>query len=203
MATPRRPKKTTRRTVQTTTTEEPVQEDVVTEEETSVDKDALIQELQKQVKSQDEHESIIKDLQRRLAEAEKKAGSTAASNSNKAFKLRPDPDDDEKYYYWEITWHPKRSESEEDFVTLGVNGKLMMWPRNVPTVIRSDYLEVADNAFTPKFKQLPGEERKEIGGLKPFTYHVNRKIDEEEYRKRKKAGDKALREYLESKGISA
>ena len=183
---------------------EVVEVDAVLETETTetVDKDALIKSLQDDIRSKEEQSDTIKELQKQLAEAEAKAGSSAAIGSEE-FKTRPDPEvDDEKYFYFEINWHPKRSDSDEEFVTIGVNGKMMIWPRNKPTVIRSDYLEVADNAFVPKFKQLPGEERKEIGGLKPYTYTINRKITEEEYTKRKKDGDKALRDDLANKGMS-
>ena len=196
MPAPKRPRK--KKTEEVTTTKQSEVTEVMTDGES--EKDALIKELQAQVLSQEEHEKKIKELQEQLAKAEAEVES--ANKSTEDFKLKPDPDDKEKFYYFEIIWHPKRSDSDEEFVTLGVNGKLMVWARNKPAVIRSDYLEVCENAFVPRFKQLPGEERKEIGGLKPYTYTINRKITQEEYDRRKKEGDKALHEDLASKGIS-
>jgi len=196
MPAPKRPRK--KKTEEVTTTKQSEVTEVMTDGES--EKDALIKELQAQVLSQEEHEKQIKKLQEQLAKAEAEVES--ANKSTEDFKLKPDPDDKEKFYYFEIIWHPKRSDSDEEFVTLGVNGKLMVWARNKPAVIRSDYLEVCENAFVPRFKQLPGEERKEIGGLKPYTYTINRKITQEEYDRRKKEGDKALHEDLASKGIS-
>lgn len=162
--------------------------------EETVDKDALIAQLKEQLLSQEEQAKKIKELQAQLNKASEDA------TGPKEFRTRPKPG--EGFLYFEILWHPKRSDSDEEFVTLGVNGKFLTWQRNVPTVIRSDYLEVADNAFVPKFKQLPGEERKEIGGLKPYTYTINRQINEEEYTRRKKEGDRALKADLEAKGIA-
>jgi hypothetical protein len=179
----------------------PQEEQAAVVETETVDKDALIKELQAQVLSEKEHKNQVEELQKQLAEAEKQAGSTANAGVQD-FKTKPGPDDEADFFFFEIIWHPKRSDSDEEFVTLGVNGKIMLWPRDKPTVIRSDYLEVADNAFVPKFTQLPGEDRKEIGGLKPFTYTIKRKITEEEYRDRKKEGDAALRNDLSSKGMS-
>lgn len=177
-----------------------VSETKVTQPEDTADKDALIKELQAQLLSQEDQAAKIKDLQKQLAAAEKNAPSAGVGTED--FKLRPDEDDPEDFYYFEVTWHPKRSPAEEEFVSLGVNGKMMMWARNIPAVIRSDYLEVADNAFSPKFTQLPGEDRKQVGGLKPFTYTINRKITEDEYLKRKKEGDAALRNHLQQQGIA-
>jgi len=159
----------------------------------------VIAALESELRTKDEQSELIAELQKQLAEAEKKAGNSAASGPRE-FRTKPGPGED--FLYFEINWHPKRSDSDEEFVTIGVNGKYLMWARNKPVVIRSDYIEVADNAFVPKFKQLPGEERKEIGGLKPFTYTINRQIDEEEYTRRKKEGDKALQADLAAKGIS-
>jgi hypothetical protein len=169
--------------------------------EPEVDKDAMIAALQAELSTAEEQKQKIADLQRDLAAAEKKSVDAGAGNS-KNFKRTPDPGSKDKFYYFDIIWHPKRSDSDEECVTIGVNGKLMTWARGQATVIRSDYLEVADNAFVPKFKQLPGEDRKEIGGIQPFTYTINRKITEQEYIDRKKEGDKALRDDLLSKGIS-
>ena len=168
------------------------------EETAAVDSDAAIQALK------DAHKQEIDGLKKAMAEAEKNAGS--ANTGSEEFKTRPSAEDVEngiKYFYFEIIWHPKRSDADEETVPLGVNGKILQWQRNVPVVIRSDYLEVADNAFVPKFKQLPGEDRKEIGGLKPFTYTINRKISQEEYLDRKKSGNKALQDDLQNKGIAA
>ena len=175
----------------------PPDEQVPVEE--TVDKDAIIKALQEQVASSEEQAKKVKELQDALKKAEESAGKSA-NMSTEEFKLRPDPDDAEEFYYFDVIWHPKRSDADEEFVVLGVNGKFITFARNKSTVIRSDYLEVADNAFVPKFKQLPGEDRKEVGGLKPYTYTINRKIDEEEYYRRKKEGDKALRDDLISRG---
>ena len=189
------PKKPTKAAESKTTPQEeqPVEEAII------VDKEAMAQALSEEVNTVEEQAQKIKELQEALKAAEEKAGNSANIGTQE-FKLRPDKDDNADFFYFEINWHPKRSDSDEEFVTMGVNGKMMIWPRNRPTVIRSDYLEVADNAFVPKFKQLPGEDRKEIGGLKPYTYTINRQISEEEYMRRKKEGDKALREDLASKG---
>lgn len=195
MAVPKRPTKKKTEENTEAVTEEAVQKP------TEAESAAMKQALDEAVLTQEEQAKKIKELQDQLKAAQAKAKASGGDGS-KEFKLRPDADDEEKFFYFELLWHPKRSDADDEFVTIGVNGKMMMWPRNVPTVIRSDYLEVADNAFVPKFKQLPGEERKEIGGLKPYTYTINRKITEEEYLKRKKEGDKALREDLASKGIS-
>jgi len=169
-----------------------------------VDKDAMIEALQAEIATKEEQEKKIEELQKALKQAEEKAGKSANVGS-KEFKTRPDEEDKKNgidFFYFEIVWHPKRSESDEENVTLGVNGKMLVWARNKPAVIRSDYLEVADNAFVPKFKQLPGEERKEIGGLKPYTYTINRKITKDEYDEGKKSGDKALHDDLANKGMS-
>jgi len=202
MAVPKRPTKKTQKEPakkQSTEEQEAVEATAVFVDGEEVDKDALIAELQSQLLSKDDHEKMIDELKAQLAEAEKKAGSSAAVGP-KEFRTKPKPG--EGFLYFEINWHPKRSDSDEEYVTVGVNGKYLVWLRNVPTVIRSDYLEVADNAFVPKFKQLPGEERKEIGGLKPYTYTINRQIDEDEYDRRKKEGDTALKVDMANRGIS-
>jgi len=197
MAPPKRPRKTTKPAESNSTPQE--QADLPVDE--TVDKEAMAQALSEEVLSHEEQAAKIKELQDQLKAAEESVAS--AEVGSQEFKTRPEPGvDDEKFFYFEITWHPKRSDADEEFVTIGVNGKMIQWPRNRVTVIRSDYLEVADNAFVPKFKQLPGEDRKTIGGLKPYTYSIHRKITEKEYIARKKDGDKALQADLASKGMS-
>jgi len=100
------------------------------------------------------------------------------------------------FWYYEVTFNPKTSEQDDDIVMAGVNGKIIIWPRQIRTVIRSDYREAIDNAYVPLFKQIPGEDRKSIGGKKPYTYIIHRKITEKEYDKQRKIGkaemDKSL-----------
>jgi hypothetical protein len=196
-----RTKKTEETTVEVeteVTTTEPVEAEPVEEPEVSTeDKDAIIAELQARIKTEEEQAKKIAELRAQLAEAEKQP----ASKEQREFSLKPD--EGEKYAYFAIVFHPKRTDSDDEFITIGVNGKFLTWRRNVPTVIRSDYMEVANNAFVPKFKQLPGEERKEIGGLKPYTFTIERRIDRSEYERLKAEGDKALKADLEQRGISA
>jgi len=140
-------------------------------------------------------EKEIAALRRQLKVAE---GARAGVGENgEDFDEKPPPG---KFFHYMVTFHPKRNESDDELVSAGVNGNFMVWQRGVETAIRSDFKEVIDNAFTPKFKQLPGEERKEIGGLKPFTYTIHRRISEDEYNTLKAAGDKALKQHLANQG---
>jgi len=122
--------------------------------------------------------------------AEKRA---AADDRNIDFADRPPVG---TYWYYEVTFNPKTSEQDDDLVMAGVNGKLMIWPRQRRTVIRSDYREAIDNAYVPLFKQIPGEDRKSIGGKKPYTYIIHRQIDIEEYDKQRKIGNDEMKKSL-------
>lgn len=147
-------------------------------------------------KLQLEHEQEMQDLRDKLAAAQKQIADEANAE-NIDFDERPPVG--VKWYY-EVTFHPKRTDGDQFYVEAGVNGKIMQWQRGVRTGLRSDYREVIDNAFVPKFKQLPGEDRKSIGGLKPFTYTIHRKISEEEYMEMKKAGDEHMKQALVNGG---
>ena len=142
------------------------------------------------------HEAEMAELREQLTAAEKQIQDEADA-PNRDFDEKPPPG---VYWYYEVTFHPKRTDGDQHYVEAGVNGKIMQWHRNQRTGLRSDYKEVIDNAFVPKFKQIPGEDRKQIGGLKPFTYLVHREIKKEEYDEMKKQGDEKMKQALVSGG---
>ena len=128
----------------------------------------------------------IADLQKMLANQQAQAAEYESTNNN-------DFDEDPpagKFFYYKVKFHPKRNENDTNEAIQGINGKFIQWPRNVVTAIRSDYRRALEHAFTPRFKVLPGMDRKDVGGLQTYTFDILGKITKEDYDRLLKEGNK-------------
>jgi len=144
-----------------------------------------------------EKEAEIAALKKQLQGANARA--KEASLSNEDYSEKPDHTSGEFFYYL-VRFHPKRNANDTDDAMAAVNGDWMVWPRNKETVLRSDYREVLEHAFTPKFTVQPGQDRKDIGGIQNYTFDILRKISKEEYEKKLKEGNAQMKASIAMSG---
>jgi hypothetical protein len=107
---------------------------------------------------------------------------------------RIDPKSQNYDGYWEVLFSPKAKPDDPTDVKLSWNGQCLQMKRGEAVVVPGPFLEVADNAVYPTYRQMPGEDRKITSYVKHFPYTVLRRATEKEYRERKAAGDKATKE---------
>tara|TARA_R100000655_G_scaffold109485_1_gene164123 strand:- start:33 stop:554 length:522 start_codon:yes stop_codon:yes gene_type:complete len=84
--------------------------------------------------------------------------------------------------FWWVKFAPKSNPNQENQVTLGVNGEMLVMQRNVEVIIPSSYLEVCDHAVVAQYRQMPGEPRRKIGEVKTFPYQLLRPGTQKEFR---------------------
>jgi len=132
----------------------------------------------------------VEDLQKMLADHQAKA-KEYETISNGDFDEDPEPG---KFFYYKVKFHPKRNENDTNEASQGINGKFIQWPRGVVTAIRSDYRRALEHAFTPRFKVLPGMDRKDVGGLQTYTFDILGQISKGEYDRLLKEGNDMQKE---------
>lgn len=107
---------------------------------------------------------------------------------------RIDPEGQGYKGYWEVVFSPRGSKNDPEDVTLAVNGQCLQMERGKKVIMPGPFLECADHALYPVYKQLPGFDRKITGWVKHFPYTVIRKATKAEYEERKRLGDKMTKE---------
>ena len=75
----------------------------------------------------------------------------------------------EETFHW-VRFQEKASADAQENVELSVNGETLVMKRNRPVIVPSRFLECADHAVVPIFKQLPNQPRKITGKVKTFPY---------------------------------
>jgi len=143
---------------------------------------AKIEELQAQQKESEEKIAAAEEAQK-LAEANE----IAAKQESKEIE-HGDHD------FWWVTFAAKDNPNAADQVMLGINGNILVMKRNVPVIVPSNYLQVADHAVAKQYRQLPGEERRVVGEIKTFPYTKIKPATKKEYLAMKKKGTQASKE---------
>lgn len=108
--------------------------------------------------------------------------------------VKKDPKPKEKYY--RVQFNMKSNPNDEEDVTLGVNGELLVIQRGVQVIIPGRFKECADHATYPHFTQKPNESRKQVGTVMIFPYSTLGEATESEYRKQLREGNKKTRAAL-------
>lgn len=86
----------------------------------------------------------------------------------------------EKYY--RVRFHERTDKSQKEDVELAVNGEVLQVIRGQSVVIPERFMEAADHATYPIFKQEAGEERKTMGAIRLFPYDNLGEATEAEYK---------------------
>jgi len=103
--------------------------------------------------------------------------------------------------YWRVKFHPKSSPNETDDVHLPVNGETLVVQREAEVVMPGRFLESADHATYPHFKQVPNKPRKLIGTIKTYNYDRLGQATKEEFLKIRAEGNKTTQENIKRYGF--
>ena len=136
-----------------------------------------------------EAKAAVQQAKQELEEAEtakEKAEKKAKANKPKFFRVR---------------FHAKSNPNATDQVTLGCNGEIMVVQRESEVVLPERFLEVADNAISDHFRQLPGKSRKVIAKVQTYPYTRLGEATEAEYNAMRNAGNKATKEHVAAHGL--
>ncbi len=137
-------------------------------------------------------EEELDELRQQLKSANQKVEDVSVGNVD--FSERPKAGE---FHYFSVRFHPMRNEHDTVEASAAVNGDWINWPRGVETVLRSDYREVLEHAFHPKFKVLPGQARKHIGGIQIYTFDILKKISKAEYTTKLGEGNERQKEAIQ------
>lgn len=95
--------------------------------------------------------------------------------------------------YWLVRFHPKSVPTDKDDVELFVNGECLLAARDVETIVPDRFLDAADHAIRPVFKQEPGKTRKTVGWVATYNYTKIRQATKAEFETMRRAGNKKMR----------
>jgi len=90
--------------------------------------------------------------------------------------------------YFEVVFHARSSPNDTESVQLAVNGETLIMQREMPVIVPQRFLECADHAVRPVFRQLPNKPRKVTGSVKTYPYEKKRPATREEYENQKREG---------------
>lgn len=102
---------------------------------------------------------------------------------------------------WIVRFHEKSHPNDTNDVVLSVNGDMHQQQRGVEGPCPDRFLEVADRAVYPHYKQEPGKQRKIAAHIHRYPYTKIRKSSMDEYRALRAAGTKRNAEYVEKHGM--
>ena len=100
----------------------------------------------------------------------------------------------EKFY--RVRFAAKSHPNDEDVVTLGVNGEMLVIQREQDVVIPERFLEVANHAIVPQYRQLPGLARKVVGKVQTYPYANLGEATESEFIRLRNEGNKATNKLI-------
>lgn len=96
----------------------------------------------------------------------------------------------------------KSNPNDADAVRLSVNGECITWQRGVDTIVPDCYLEVAEHAIFPKFKQEPGKGRKVAAHISRFPFTKTGTATYQEFRTEFLEGSKKTRAAVMQYGMN-
>ena len=103
-------------------------------------------------------------------------------------------DTPKKEKFWRVRFHAKSDANQQDNVELSVNGETLLIMRDTDTIIPARFRECAEHAFYIKFRQLPGETRKNESKIMIFPFSIIGEATEAEYKKLKEEGTNRTKE---------
>lgn len=102
---------------------------------------------------------------------------------------------------WLVRFHAKSHPNDTDDVALPVNGEIFLARRDEECPCPERFLEAADHAMYPHYKQEPGKQRKIAAFIRRFPYTRGSESSWEEYQKWKTQGTKRNQEHLDKWGM--
>ncbi len=99
--------------------------------------------------------------------------------------------------YYRVTFGHKTSPTDDEDVTLTVNGETLVIKRGAPVIIPERFKECADHAQYPQFTQRPNEPRKIVGYINTFPYSGSGEASKKEYLVQLSEGNKTAKEAAE------
>ncbi len=103
-----------------------------------------------------------------------------------------------KERYFKVVFGHKTSPSDDEDVTLTVNGETLVIARGKDVIIPTRFKECADHTQYPQFRQLPNQPRKIVGHILTFPYSLLGEASAREYFTQLKEGNKKTKEALEA-----
>jgi hypothetical protein len=111
---------------------------------------------------------------------------TGAINTNRpAAQPRPG-----ERYFW-VRFHNKSEKNQPDDVELAVNGEVLTIKRNIPVPLPWRFIECAQNAVYPQYRQRPNEDRKVVAYIQHFPFDILGAANPEDFHRMKLAGTQA------------
>ncbi|OGV36143.1 MAG: hypothetical protein A2020_12120 [Lentisphaerae bacterium GWF2_45_14] len=107
----------------------------------------------------------------------------------------------EKFY--RVQFQAKSHPNDEDMVTLSVNGEMLVIQREHEVVVPERFLEVANHAIAPQYRQLPGVTRKVVGKIQTFPYTILGEATESEFVRLRNEGNKATKKLIAENNLKA
>lgn len=110
--------------------------------------------------------------------------------------------------YWLVRFHEKQHDQELDQFPLSVNNDVIAVSRGEEIVLPASYLEVAENARIPRWKTIPGQNRKVRSVVSRYPFTKIRKATRQEFVQRMREGNAQrdrdiVRQESEGQGIAA
>lgn len=115
----------------------------------------------------------------------------------------PEPVAPKEEQVWIVVFNEKSHPNDTNDVVLCVNGDMHQQKRGVEGPCPDRFLEVADRAVYPHYKQEPGKPRKVAAHIQRYLYRRLRPSTMTEYRQWRTDGTKKNLEYVEKYGMEA
>lgn len=103
--------------------------------------------------------------------------------------------------YWLVQFSAKASVNDTDDVQLAVQGETLVIQREKSVVLPYRFLDCANHARYPHFRQLPNKPRKIVAWIQTYPYQKVRKATKEEFEAQKRDGTKKVRRDIERYGF--
>jgi len=105
--------------------------------------------------------------------------------------------------YWWVVFQAKTAPQDPDQVNLSVDGEVVVCQRQKEVPLPQRFLECADHATYPQYRQLPNKPRKVVGWITMFPYTKVRKATREEFEEYLRQGTRKTLDDLEKYGFDA
>ena len=106
-----------------------------------------------------------------------------------------------KEKYFKVRFQAKSHPNDSRDVMLAVNGETLLINRESEVIVPQRFLECADHAVYPHFRQMPNQPRKIVGKIKVYPYDRLSESTEAEYFKQKKEGTEQTKDAIRKHGF--
>jgi hypothetical protein len=117
-------------------------------------------------------------------------GGFAAKKKNATQDPEPEKKEVSAEKFFRVRFHAKSHSTQQDNVELSVNGETLLIEREKVIVIPERFIECANHATYPQFKQLPNAPRKIVGRVMIFPFDILGEGTKMDFLKQKTSGTK-------------